>query len=102
VLPNCASCGSVIPSFGEGGARPVDYYPFARRAKANAGFSYGYQWWIYEGLPWDAYRAYGDHHVFLILVPGLDLEIVIEGQVKDDIGILKRYLLPALGPAQGG
>ncbi len=75
-----------------------------RRAKANADFSYGYQWWIYEGLPWDAYRAYGaygDHHVFLILVPGLDLEIVIEGQVKDDVGILRKYLLPAAGPAQG-
>ncbi len=65
--------------------------------------SYGFQWWVYDTLPFDAYKAYGsygNHSVMLIIVPQYDVEMVIVGDIHDDIGILNDYLAPALGLAR--
>lgn len=71
----------------------------SRKVKINNDFSYGYQWWIYDCLPFEAYKAYGnygDHSVMIIIVPELNLEVVLIGNINNDIEILKEYIIPSV------
>jgi CubicO group peptidase (beta-lactamase class C family) len=63
------------------------------------GFGYGYQWWVYNRLPYNAYKAwgiYGKHAVMIIVIPNLDLLIVLAGNNKNDRRLLKSYIIPAI------
>ncbi len=70
-----------------------------RKVKINSEYSYGYQWWIYDSLTYDAYKAYGnygDHSVMIIIIPKLNLEVVLVGNFRNDIELLKDYIIPAV------
>jgi CubicO group peptidase (beta-lactamase class C family) len=69
-----------------------------RKVTVNDDYSYGYQWWIYDCLPYDAYKAhgnFGDHSVMIILIPKIDLEVVLVGNFRNDIEILRDYIIPS-------
>jgi CubicO group peptidase (beta-lactamase class C family) len=71
----------------------------SRKAKVNKDFSYGFQWWIYDSLPIEAFKAYGrygDHSVMIIIIPQHNLEIVLIGNIHNDIEILSDYIIPSL------
>ena len=70
-----------------------------RKVKVNNDFSYGYQWWIYDSLPYDAYKAYGNyvnHSVIIIIIPKLNLEVVLVGNFRNDIDLLIDYIIPSV------
>jgi CubicO group peptidase (beta-lactamase class C family) len=63
------------------------------------GFSYGYQWWVYNGLPYYAYKAWGSfakHAVMMIVVPKLDMVVVLAGNNKNDSQLLKLFIIPSV------
>lgn len=71
----------------------------SRKVKIDSDFSYGLQWWIYDALPFAAYKAYGrygDHSVMMIIIPQYNTEIIITGNINNEFEILKQYIIPAL------
>lgn len=71
----------------------------SRKIKVNADYSYGYQWWIYDSLPCYAYKAYGSygkHAVMIIVAPEYDLEVVLVGDFRNDVELLRDYILPSI------
>lgn len=69
------------------------------KVKVNGDYSYGYQWWVYDSLRYRAYKAYGsygDHSVMVILIPELDVEVVLAGNFRNDIEILRDYVIPSI------
>jgi CubicO group peptidase (beta-lactamase class C family) len=63
------------------------------------GFVYGFQWWIYTDLPYQAYKAWGAYEteaVEIIIIPDLDLDIVLTGNISSDEYLLKSYIIPSV------
>jgi hypothetical protein len=59
----------------------------------------GHQWWVYKGLPYNAYKAwgtYGKHAVMIIVIPDLDTVVVLAGNNKKDRLLLKSYIIPSI------
>jgi CubicO group peptidase (beta-lactamase class C family) len=72
---------------------------FAVKDGFGTGFSYGYQWWIYDGLPYYAYKAWGSfkkHAVMMIVIPELDMVVVLAGNNKIDRQLLKSFIIPSV------
>lgn len=63
------------------------------------GFGYGYQWWVYSGLSFYAYKAWGSlgkHSVMVIMIPETDMVIVMTGENSSDKTMLTSFILPSV------
>ena len=77
-----------------------NHYPVEMSDDNNInGFVYGFLWWIYTDLPYQAYKAWGEYDteaVEIIIIPDLDLDIVLTGNISSDEYLLKSFIIPSV------